>query len=236
MDIDTAAEQRTGACTICHRDDPTSGHACGWCRWLLPAQLDELVELHDLLPDEILPGAGRRGGRVTGTPGKSLGVNLTALDLMLPVPTVLDRRRADSIADPYLDQTGPLPVAVWLDQWVRAWLTESGAPGSLPTPGVFRLAHWLARSVGWAADTDPQRSMLDDFAAELAGQLAMLRRVTHMQPIHHVAECTKCDTRSLMRWPLSKYVECRTCRYLFKPGEYDQILTAQANAAVDIAS
>jgi hypothetical protein len=230
-DINTTAGRNAGACAICETEDPTSGIACHTCRHRLTLQLDELAELYTLLPDEILPGAGRRDAHVTGTPGKSLGVNLTALDLMLPVPSRLDHRLAGGVVDPYRDQTGPLPVVVWLDQWVRAWIDMAAVPGRLPTPTVTRLTGWLARSVHGAADHPA--SMIDDFAAELREQLALLRRVTHMQPVRLMAECTKCDRRALTRWPLSKYVECGRCHYLFKPGEYDQFLTTQVAAKLD---
>jgi ribosomal protein L37AE/L43A len=230
-DINTTAGRHTGACIICHRDDPTSGIACHTCRHRIGLQLGELTELYTLLPEEIMPGAGRRDPHVTGTPGKTLGVNITALDLLLPVPSRLASRLADTVADPFRDQTGPLPVVVWLDQWVRAWIDVAGVPGRLPTPSVTRLAGWLARSVHGAADHPD--SMIDDFAAELREQLAMLRRVTHMQPVRLMAECTKCDRRALTRWPLSKYVECGRCGVLFKPGEYDQFLTTQVKATLN---
>jgi ribosomal protein L37AE/L43A len=230
-DINTTAGRHTGACAVCEQEDPTSGIACATCRHRLGLQLTELTELYGLLPDEILPSRGRRGAYVSGTPGKSLGVNITALDLMLPVPSRLDHRRADAVYDPYRDQTGPLPVVVWLDQWVRAWIDMAQVPGRIPTPTVSNLAGWLGRSIQSAADNPA--SMLEDFAAELREQLALLRRVTHMKPVRLMAECTKCDRRALTRWPLSRYVECGRCGALFKPGEYDQHLATQVAAKLD---
>jgi hypothetical protein len=236
-DIQTTADQRHGACLLCHQQDPASGIACHPCRDRLYNQLDDIETLWPLVPDELL---NQRGG-----------INYLAVDLLLPIPTELSRRFAGSVRDvlipkvrtwttavemvdqhnqPYRinivqgevvldadghpllvpagDQHGAVPLLHWLDQWARYWLELRDGPARrLPNPNLIALTSALGRLIDWAADTD-RDAAVDDFARELAEQTSMLRRVTHSTPIHQAAECPRCNRRSLWRMPGSRYVRC----------------------------
>jgi hypothetical protein len=142
------------------------------------------------------------------------------------------------------DQSGEVPVLGWMDQWVRYW-HEARADllaEKLPVPTPDRLAGWLRNRVDWAADDDPA---FEDFAAELREQLALMRRVTGMQPEALPVPCpnSDCDMLTLVRYAYSAWDECRYCHALVGPrrvpgqraprrGEYDDWVDEQV-AALD---
>lgn len=248
-----------GTCIIdrCPRD-PRRGQVCDPCRQRIRDQLDEITDLWPLIPDELLT----RGG----------GVNLTALDLMTPVPSALARRTAGGVRDTMLpryrtevqviadpatgetlgkiwhrepvyrpdgtqdvfaagDQTGPIPLTAWCDAWVQEWRelrTAAGWRETLPVPTIDRLTGYLRARVDWAAGTDG--TAVDDLAAELWEQVRMLRRVTHMQARRLAAACPQCDLRALIRYPMSRWDECRSCHCLVSRTEYDDIAARELAA------
>lgn len=253
-------QPQRGTCLIdnCPRD-PRHGLVCGPDRQRIRDMLDELVDLWPLLPDETATQSG--------------GINLLALDLMTPVPSVLNRRQAAGqvhdtmlpryrttarpIVDPASgdvlgkiwdrrpvlgpdgaqqyapagDQHGGLPLTIWADQWVLFWREQRAQRGTrerLPVPTIDRLVGYLRGRIDWAADTTG--TAVDDLAAELREQVAMLRRVTHMAPQRLAAVCPACDRRALIRWPNSRWDECRYCRNLVSRGEYDDIADAELEA------
>lgn len=243
-----------GTCVIdrCPRD-PRRGTVCDPCRQRIRDQLDEIVKLWPLIPDELLTRSG--------------AVNLTALDLLTPVPSVLSRRTAGGVTDTMLpryrteprvitdpatgetlgkiwqreavygpdgvqeryaagDQIGAVPLTGWCDAWVQNWREMRGAAGyreALPVPTVDRLTAYLRTRVDWAGSTDG--TAIEDFAAELWEQVRMLRRVTHMAPDRKAVACPGCEMRGLVRWPYSRWIECRSCGRLLSAVEYDQLLT-----------
>jgi hypothetical protein len=90
-----------GTCLIdrCPRD-PNRGLVCDPCRQWIRDQLDEIDTLWPLIPDELLTAGG--------------GVNLTALDLLTPVPSALSRRTAGGVHDTLLPRYRT-EVIVWAD-------------------------------------------------------------------------------------------------------------------------
>lgn len=247
--VTTEPTQQHGTCLICARRDPHHGLVCNPCQQRVRDLLDELLDLWPLLADETLTRSG--------------GINLAPIDLMLPIPSVLSRRLADSVRDTMLpkwqddtveirdpdsgallgayrqrfavtghdgtqatyaagDQHGNIPLIHWADTWVRYWRDMRAGFGhreTLPVPTIDRLTSWLRARIDWASDTAD--TAVDDMAAELAEQVAMMRRVTHMAPQRIGRPCPSCEMMALTRWPYSKYDECRYCRHLVKRSEYD---------------
>lgn len=258
-----------GSCILCARRDPHWGIVCEVCRQIQRDRLDEVLDLwtHEL-PDEVLTGGGK--------------INLRALDLLIPVPSIHSHRLRDSTRDgvvphirtvrqvvtvevgggqrqvvtwarelvrnddgspaliPAGDQTGEIPVLLWMDQWVRYWQEQRSRILSerLPVPTPDRLVGWLRNRVDWAADND---GAFEDFANELREQVALMRRVTGMVALPLPVPCPSCDLLTLVRWPWSEWEECRYCHHLVgprrisgrrdpRPGEYDERVSEQVAA------
>jgi hypothetical protein len=155
--------QPEGSCVLCFRRDPKPGEGdiCWWCRQWPRTALDELVDLwtHHL-PDEVLTSTGR--------------LNLHALDLMLPVPSIHSHRLRDGVSDglvPHIVtqrrvvtvdvEGGSRQVVTWERHLVRA---ADGSPELVPAndqTGEIPTLRWLDQ---WArywqearADMLPER-------------------------------------------------------------------------------
>ncbi len=122
------------------------------------------------------------------------------------------------------DQTGETPVAVWLDSWVRDWITYRPQHREhLPVPTVDRLTDWLLDRLDWALDNHPA---IDEFAADLRHQLAVLRTVTGdvaARPEYKdgvVCRSEACDMKALYRKAGDDWIECAACGRLYSPEEY----------------
>lgn len=252
---------------------PGEGVVCWPCRQRARDWLDETVALWtNELPDEILTRSGRlnflamdlmipvpsiHSHRLRDGVTDGLVPHIITERVVVPVEVggtvrevvTYDRRLVrNEDGSPTLvpagDQTGEIPILLWLDQWVRYWrdLRAAAVSEALPAPTMDRLTWWLRNRVDWAADSDPA---FPDFCAELAEQVGMLRRVTGMAPQPVPVPCPnpRCDMLTLVRWPYSKWDVCRNprCGQMVgprrrpgdpepKPGEYDDLVTEAVEA------
>jgi hypothetical protein len=98
------------------------------------------------------------------------------------------------------DQTGPVPIAAWLDQVARAWATQAELPrpaGGNGTPTTVELTSWIYSRLNWACQ---HRDDLADFAAELREYVRTCRQILNVEthPVHLGGRyCPRCTTPNL---------------------------------------
>ena len=200
-------------CVICSRRPPEWGLVCSGCKVRMRDQLAALVDEYALLDPRPSGGAGEK---VSGTRTAPLPGRLDVLNLVGPGSV--------HVTDPYGDQTGELPTAVWLEQWVRDWRDVRGQGEHLPGTTVTELSAWLSFRLDWACD---EHQAIDEFAAELKQQLGALRAVNRSgepKPEPLVTPCPTCRLRALVRVNGGD-VHCQECGRILRPDEYDQHVT-----------
>ncbi|WP_431728601.1 hypothetical protein [Verrucosispora sp. TAA-831] len=144
--------------------------------------------------------------------------------------TVTDRRqRRDTnghkVMVPAGDQIGALPIAVVLDQEVRAWI-DADAPGSRyrPNPTIPDLVQWLARRLDWACDHYPGMDAFVVMLRQVRGQaMAALGEFDPEAELCDGVECDRCHLRMLYRrQDGTGDVECHNpdCRRVMRAAEY----------------
>ena len=201
-------------CSVCRRGDAP---VCDRCRLRTAEQLAALPGLHDRLRSALVPGPGGGGERVSTGKGEApMPARLAALTLLaggsdearcLFVPAVrvwvephpgggaawhrepvhdADGRPVMALAD---DQSGVLPVRVWLAAWALEWrLTLGHSSGVLhgrqrhTAPPAERAPGWgpatLARHAyltQWLAEATDRPQAFADFAASLRTLTGALR-------------------------------------------------------------
>lgn len=158
---------RAEVCVVCQRRPPEWSLCCAGCTSRMRDQLAALVDEYARL--DATPGSST-GQRVSGTRTAPLPLRVDVLNLVGPgsAHVHVDRREEHD------DQVGELPPLVWLDQVVRDWRDTRGQGEHLPGTTITQMTAWLDRRLDWAADEHPA---IDEFAAELAGQLRTLRGV-----------------------------------------------------------
>jgi hypothetical protein len=212
-------------CTICQRVEATVGLVCHPCQLDLHRGLSELDTLAKLLPAAAEPGRSA-SQRVGGSRETPTGTRLVALDLSLPLRA--SQRLADGVTDPWGDQVGHVPVAAWLDQWCRDWITYCG-PELLPDPTIPAMVSWLRQRLGWACS---DHLAVDEFGAELYDKIRTCRRVLNVDttPQHlHGRVCPGCsamnvwhDLPDLTAVAADHPVHCRSCGNRWTWDEYDE--------------
>lgn len=205
-------------CVVCELRELERGLVCAGDERTLDERLGRLVELHALLPFALAPGSGG-AEKVSGSRDAPLGVRVDVLDQLIGTVD----RELDAIHDRDRDQTGVVPLVSWLDQNVRAW-AEYAPHGStrLPPPTVSSLTGWLRSRLPWACQTYPG---MPDFAAELATYKRHLERALgqDLRPTRYETPCPYCHVRLLFRKAGGDYIECKSCRRLWKDDEYAQL-------------
>lgn len=123
------------------------------------------------------------------------------------------------------DQIGVIPVAVALDQEMRA-MADAGAPGALfrPKPTIGNLCDWIVKRLDWACDHYPGVGALAEQVRYVRGQLmAALGEFEVEEELCVGVECNRCTLRMLYRRSDgSGDVECHNpaCRKIFTKDEY----------------
>jgi hypothetical protein len=162
---------------------------------------------------------------VSGSHEPPLPVAIDALDLTLPA-------RAGTIRDPHGDQTGQIPVAARLDDWVRDWRDTLDLREGLPVPTVPVLCGWLADRLDKACRRHPA---VDEFAADMARLRATLRAVSGdapARPQRLTVPCQDCNQLALVRVVAREVrpVCCRACGRSWSEDEYAEWVGVLAHA------
>lgn len=132
-------------CAGCGRLNPTPDHVCEACRQRAADQLAALPKLHGRLILAQVPGsaAGGRGGKRVDAP---LPGRVDPLSLLAAGTLDVD-------SDHLVEQTGSLPLALWLNAWAGDW-TERGYTPRQPRTAI--VGGWPARP----GDTALMRQLL----------------------------------------------------------------------------
>lgn len=135
----------TPTCAGCGRLNPTPDHVCEGCRQRAADQLAALPKLHGRLILAQVPGsaAGGRGGKRVDAP---LPGRVDPLSLLAAGTLDVD-------SDHLVEQTGSLPLALWLNAWAGDWTERGYTPRPPRTPVV---GGWPARP----GDTALMRQLL----------------------------------------------------------------------------
>jgi helix-turn-helix protein len=192
-------------CIICkHRElTPDRPQVCTWCQRLMDRQL-RLVERAAPLLEVVASSEPTRAGQL----------DLTAVDLATPgYPRVYIGTRED--------RAGHKPAAARLAFWAEDW---SGRP--IWSADAVSIAAFLRRGLRWACASHPG---VDEFARELRGLYAELRRALHRDLSGHryAAPCPHCGHRTLIRYPGADWIECGPCEALYDEGDYATIVLAE---------
>jgi hypothetical protein len=139
------------ACAGCYRTNPTPATVCDGCRQRAADQLAALPKLHERLVLAQVPGSVASGGPSGKRVDAPLPVRVDALSLLAAGTFDVD-------TDQLVEQTGSLPLALWLNAWAGDW-TERGyrprqprtvAVGGWPArPGDVGLMRRLLNGGGW---------------------------------------------------------------------------------------
>jgi len=205
------------ACTIrtCGRPlRPDEAHrtACSRCEHRIRAWLRELPHQLTLLQASLQPDRGHTQGALhDGRAHAPLPVRGNVLSLLGP-------GAAGAVADPYGDQTGPLPIDRLLRNWAE---TTAEHVGLCPAPGLRpgrTWTAWLTAYLPWAL-TAPWAG---DFHDELAELLGSVRAITCTEPRRRPkdAPCPSCGAFGLTEEDWQPYIDCTVCELLLTPAEY----------------
>jgi hypothetical protein len=165
-------------CAGCYRANPTPAGVCEGCRQRAADQLAALPKLHEKLILAQIPGStvgGRPGGKRVDAP---LPVRVDPLSLLAAGTFDVD-------ADELVEQTGSLPLALWLNAWAGDWVERhypitrpreipvGGWPGRPGDPALMRQLLTGAGKlvVGYEVDGRPiRRPISDTLEAEYAAR------------------------------------------------------------------
>lgn len=201
-------------CVACvKRSRRHHSQTCDACPRIIERNLRELRDLSPLLSAAITPGQGGVAGpHVSGSREAPVPVLLHVVDLAAEA-------RGGTVADRHGDQTGALPIATVLDQWVQDWREQRGKGERRPVPTVPALAQWLLTRVDDACDTHPG---LDEFAAEVWQMVVQVRVALDISrtPISMAAPCPRCEMFALKRDVGDEWVVCRGCGTMLSEDEY----------------
>lgn len=199
-------------CVICQCRECERAQVCNPCRRWLAADLGQLAGLSRLLPAASAPSGDLEGG---------IPLRIDAVDLSLPA---VGGASAEAIHDPHRDQCGEVPIAAVLDGWVQDWAIARGKGEGLPTPIVPVLCSWLLVRLNDECDQHPA---IDEFAREVRGLLAAVRRVLSTEPartVRYGAPCPRCGTKTLRRMVGAQWIECGGCGRLWGEEDYAELV------------
>jgi len=161
--------------------------------------------------------------RISGSRPRPVPVSLELLNIVGPGAT--------AVSDPFADQYGELPVAVWMrgvaDDWaaLRGWAHLTASHVTEVGWLARRLSAWL----DWACDHHPA---IESFAEELSLHRSILRHaagVVPPEPEHcHGVACQRCNLWTL--WRHDGRVECGSCHRILDAEDYDAHVKALARA------
>lgn len=185
--------------------------------------LDPAGRVIELAPDPIAaampagPVSGQRGQpRVSGTHGAPVPISLDRFDLTAPP-------HRGPVTDPYHDQTGHIPAAALMGEWVDAIIEQRGMREHRPVSTVPILTQWLINRFEWILADHNHLLDLADEAATLHHHLqhaAGLARLIHLLD----APCPSCDLLTLIRNNGSDYVECTHCGLHWNETQYERLV------------
>lgn len=199
-------------------------HVCDACQARMARQLVSIGDQWLLL--DATPATGHTE-RVSGSHEAPLGVRADVLDQLLPVTGL----SAETIRDPYRDQTGDTPAAVVLDAIATEWVEarrRGGHREHRPVPTVTNLTGWLRDRLDWACTYLPDA--IDTHADEirrLCGRLHALNGSTTSrdpEPLPGIP-CRQCGHIALVK--IDRQTICTNCSQYSGPIA-DAITTAIA--------
>lgn len=209
------------------------GRLCPRCFQRAGATLTDIGELYGRLDDVLVPGMGG-GQRVSGTPERTVPINLDAHDL-------LASSRLGTVHDNDHDQVGQPSVAAVLEMWCRDWAERLDQRTRTLEPNVIVMLRWLRARLEWAAKT---HAAVDVFIVETRD--LRHRLVTVLGELDQDAErlcrgvaCKGCDMLTLYRrTDGSGDVECHNlaCRMVYRADEYQRWIKLLDAAARRIMS
>lgn len=183
----------------------------------LSRQLSELGELIAYAHLALLPGAGRRGARVSGaTRTAPLPCSVDVLSLLGPAAGP-----RGAVVDPHRDQTGPTPIIGTLSSWVRLH-EEEGPFADCADYSVGGMLDYLrARNVlAWAV----LQPWADEYAAEIGDTHRALQPYALLRARRRLLQlpCPRCHLLTLTVED-GKDAECGNpgCQILLRPAEVD---------------
>jgi hypothetical protein len=168
----------TSTCAGCGRANPTPAGVCEGCRERAADQLAALPKLHGQLVLAQIPGSTASGGRPGKRVDAPLPVRVDALSLLAAGTLDVD-------SDNLVEQSGSLPLALWLNAWAGDWaerhfpitrpreIPVGGWPGRAGDPGLMRQLLTGAGKlvVGYEVDGRPiRRAISDTLDAEYAAR------------------------------------------------------------------
>lgn len=177
-----------------------TGQVCTGCTRRIAADLADIPTLYARIT--LTPAVNPGRVRVTGSHNAPLPLNVDALDLTLPA-------RGGTVHDRYGDQTGHIPAATILDQWVDDWRDQRARGEGRPDPVVWVLADWLLVRLDDACADHPA---VDEFAADMRRLRRQLLVAAGDGPVRAErlpAPCLRCDLLTLVRDDGD--VRCRNC-------------------------
>lgn len=198
-------------CVVCQNPDRQveHGQVCPGCAHRIACDLRDIADLYVRL--SLLPAVNPGRVRVTGSREAPLPLAVDVLDLTMPA-------RGGTIHDQHGDQTGYIPVASELDQWVDDWREHLGRGERRPEPPtVVVLADWLGKRLDDCLD----HPAIDEFALDMRRLRQTLRRVSGdgpARPERLPAPCPRCDVIALVRD--GDEVRCRMCPERMGEDEY----------------
>jgi ribosomal protein L37AE/L43A len=199
-------------CVVCQRRPYERAQVCNPCRKWLARDLGEIAGLAALLPLVTAPTRSVEGG---------IPLRIAAVDLALPA---VGGASAGTVCDPYRDQYGEIPVAARLDSWAQDWAITRGLGEHLPVPTVNALVGWLLNRVEDECDQHPA---IDEFAGEIRGLLATIRRTLSTEApraVRYAAPCPRCGTETLRRTIGADWIECESCGRLWGEEDYAELV------------
>jgi hypothetical protein len=183
----------------------------------LARQLGELPELLAYAHLALLPGAGRRGARVSGaTRTAPLPCSVDVLSLLGPAAGP-----RGAVVDPHGDQTGPTPIIGTLSSWVRLHEEEGPFADCADYTAGGMLDYLRARNVlAWAV----LQPWADEYAAEIDDTHRALQPYVLLRARRRLLQvpCPRCQLLTLVVED-GRDAECENpgCGVILRPAEID---------------
>lgn len=174
-----------------------------------------------LLPSAPTPSPSNQP-RVSGTRERQLPIDISRIDLLLPVVP-------GYVQDPHRDQTGPHSVATVLNEWVAAWHDRWYAGQRYPRTDAVSLVDWmLGARLMHVVQAEPA---IADFAEEIRDLRGLLRSALRETAPKRATmwgiECPRCQIVSQLTLDPEDpehYRECDNCGLMLTNQEYLQHL------------
>ncbi|MFG3228139.1 hypothetical protein ACGF07_25605 [Kitasatospora sp. NPDC048194] len=190
----------------------------------LARELAEIPLLAAWAQLSVMPGAGRRGARVSGA------TRTPPAPLVMHVASYLGPAAPGDVRDPHGDQDGIVPLAGTVATWARIHVEESDLGG--PESGrLDDLLAYLGRRdvLAWSV----LQMWADEYAAEIHGAWCTLDRLAAVRPRWRALQlpCPRCKLYSLSQLD-GDDIRCgnESCWAVLRQDEYDQRAEAYLNA------